>query len=705
MKSINPIFAPKTIAVVGASKTKGKVGHDIFENILYGGFTGTLYPVNPKASSVCSVKAFPSIADIPDEIDLAILIVPPAVALKTCREAIEHNVKGLIIVSAGFRETGAEGAKIEDEIIKLCSEAEVRVVGPNCLGVINTDPAVLLNASFARRMPLGGKISFISQSGALCTAVLDFAAGRNIGFSKFVSTGNKSDVDEICLLKYMHEDPETEVILMYIEELKNAQEFIKVARGITSGSKPTPILAIKSGRTEAGAKAASSHTGSIAGTEAVYDAIFCQSGIVRVNTIEDLFNFSIAFANLRLPRSNRVAIVTNAGGPGIVATDVTTVSGLQLAQFMPETTAALKSYLPFTANITNPVDIIGDATRQRYKDALMVVINDENVDGVIVILTPQSMTDIIGTAETVRDINRQTDKPIIATFMGIVDVSDGVKILENEGIPVYKFPEEAARAFGALYKYKRWIHRPHLREIDLHVDTEKARSIIKTAIDNNQNYLGEIGGNDVLESYGFTMLTTTLATTADEAVEIAGKIDGKVVMKIVSPDVIHKSDSGGVVLDLETEDEVRTAFETIISRVKSSLPEADIKGILVQEVAKPGVEVILGATNHEGSGPLLMFGLGGIFVEIFKDVSFRLAPVTHNGVCLMVKSIKAYPLLTGARGRKPCDIEAVELCLMKLSRLMVENPEISEIDINPLIVHEKGKGVSVADCRIILKDK
>lgn len=697
------VFSPQTIAVVGASRTKGKVGHDIFENILFGGYEGTLYPVNPHASSVCGVKAYPSISAIPDQIDLAILIVPPDAALKVSYEASKCNVKAMVIVSAGFREVGGEGVKIENEIAKVCKESNIRIVGPNCLGVINTDPSVKLNASFARRMPRGGKIAFISQSGALCTAVLDFAAGRNIGFSKFISTGNKCDIDEICLLEYLHEDAETEVILMYIEELRRSQDFIRVAKGITGGSRPTPILAIKSGRTEAGAKAASSHTGSIAGTEAVYDAIFQQSGIVRANTIEDLFNFSIAFANRKLPRSNRVAIVTNAGGPGIIATDVTTLSGLKLAEFSAETTDTLLSYLPSTANVRNPVDIIGDASRMRYKDALLAVINDENVDGIIVILTPQSMTDIIGTAETVKEINRQTDKPVIATFMGIVDVSEGVKLLEKEGIPVYKFPEEAARTFGALYQHNRWIHRPHLREIDIKAETAKAREIILAAQKNNERYLGEIGGNDILECYGFPLLSTAMATTAEQAVEIADKIGGKVALKIVSPDIIHKSDIGGVALHLETNEAVRKAFNDIIHNVKLSQPNANIRGVLVQEIAKPGLEVILGATNYDNSGPLIMFGLGGIFVEIFKDVSFRLAPVTHNGVRAMIRSIKGYPMLKGIRGQKPCDIEAVELCLLKLSRLMVENPEISEIDINPLIVHEDGKGASAADCRIILK--
>lgn len=697
------IFSPQTIAVIGASNTEGKVGHDIFLNILHAGFTGVIYPVNPNAKSICGVKAYPSLSAIDDSIVLAIIIVPPRIALEIAHEAVRCGVRGMVIVSAGFREVGGDGERIESEIVKVCTEAGIRLVGPNCLGVINTDPNVRLNASFARRMPRQGKIAFISQSGALCTAVLDFAAGRNIGFSKFISTGNKADVDETLLLNYLHEDPETEVILMYIEELKYSERFISTAREITGGSQPTPILAIKSGRTAAGAKAASSHTGSIAGTEAVYDAIFQQSGIVRVSTIEDLFNFSIAFAARKLPKNNRVAIITNAGGPGIIATDVTTSSGLELANFSHQTIEALQKYLPPTANIANPVDIIGDAPKKRYKDALTAVINDDNVDGIIVILTPQSMTDIIGTAEAVSEIYHGTEKPIIATFMGIVDVSEGIRILENKGVPVYNFPEQAARTFAALYQHNYWIHRPHLPEIPIKADTNRAGEIIQTAIKNRERYLGEIGGNDVLQCYEFPLLPTKLATTVDEAVHIAREMGGKVALKIVSPDVIHKSDSGGVVLHLEGDDPVKKAFNDIISNVKSFHPGANICGVLVQKMANPGQEVILGATRYHKLGHLLMFGLGGIFVEIFKDVSFRLAPINHNGARAMLRSIKGLPMLEGARGQKPCDLDVVELCLLRLSRLVVENPEISEIDINPLIVHEKGKGASVADCRIILE--
>ncbi|TFG42092.1 MAG: hypothetical protein E4H48_05140 [Syntrophobacterales bacterium] len=461
MNPLDAIFAPKSVAVIGASTTPGKVGHDIFVNILKGGYTGTLYPVNPSARSIASVRAYKSLTEIPDEIDLGIVILPPKAALQSVQEAVAKGVKGIVIVSAGFREIGPEGRAIEDRLVATCREAGVRLIGPNCLGVINPLPAVRLNASFSTRMPKAGNVSFISQSGALCTAVLDFAADRNFGFSKFISIGNKADVDELDLLRYLHRDQDTEVILIYVEELRRGAEFIEAVKEITCGDyRPKPVLVIKSGRTSAGAQAAASHTGSLAGTEGVYDAIFVQSGIIRVASIDELFDFATAFAykneselgkmRRKVPAGNRVAIVTNAGGPGIVATDMTMFSGLELARFKEETIETMASHLPSTANLHNPVDIIGDATIDRYENALSAVIRDEGVDGALVILTPQSMTDVLGTAEAIARIARRSFKPIMCCFMGVIDVSLGVKYLQERGIPVLKFPAPVTVEISAL---------------------------------------------------------------------------------------------------------------------------------------------------------------------------------------------------------------------------------------------------------------
>ncbi len=714
IEPLDAILAPKSVAVIGASTQPGKVGHDIFVNILKGGFTGTLYPVNPTARAISSVRAYPAIKDVPDQLDLAIVILPPRPALQAIQDAVARGVKGLVIVSAGFREVGPEGREIEDRIVAICREANVRVIGPNCLGVINPLPAVRLNASFSARMPKAGNISFISQSGALCTAVLDFAADRNFGFSKFISIGNKADVDELDLLRYLHQDPDTEVILLYVEELRRGPEFIQAVKEITCGDyRPKPVLVIKSGRTSAGAQAAASHTGSLSGTEGVYNAIFQQAGIIRVESIDELFDFATAFAykneselgklRRKVPSGNRVAIVTNAGGPGIVATDMTMFSGLELAQFKDETIETLASHLPSTANLKNPVDVIGDATMERYENALGAVIRDEGVDGALVILTPQSMTDVLGTAEAIARIARKSFKPILCCFMGVIDVSAGVKYLQDHGIPVYKFPENAAKAFGALYRYSNWLNRQHLAQYQLTFDRERAARIIKDCIARGKTRLGELDGIGILESYGFKVLPTKLAKTADDAAAIAAEMGLPVVMKIVSEQILHKSDAGGVMVGLESVEEVRQAFDTIVTRGRAYRTDAAIEGVLVQKMAPSGTEVILGLNRYPVFGPLLMFGIGGIFVEVFQDVTFRLAPIGRNEARRMVRQIKGYKLLQGFRGRPKGDIETIEKCLVGLSNMAINHPEIVELDINPLLVHAEGQGATAADCRMILR--
>ncbi|KJS33360.1 MAG: acyl-CoA synthetase [Desulfatitalea sp. BRH_c12] len=712
MRDLDAIFAPQSVAVVGASTMPGKVGHDIFVNILKGGYQGVLYPVNPGADSIASVRAYPTITDIPYPLDLAMIIVPPKAAVQSVKNAIAKGVKGIVIVSAGFKEIGGEGVAIERSIVEMCRESKVRLVGPNCLGVINPLNNVRLNASFSTRMPKAGNVSFISQSGALCTAVLDFAAHRDFGFSKFISIGNKADVDEVDLLRYFYSDPDTEVIMIYVEELQRGQEFVQLAKEITGGNRPKPILVIKSGRTSAGAQAAASHTGSLAGSEAVYDAIFAQSGIIRVQTIDELFDFAIAFAyknenalgkmRRKVPTGNRVAIVTNAGGPGIVATDMTVVSGLELAKFGEDTVEALISHLPATANVHNPVDIIGDAAQDRYEKALNTVIKDEEVDGALVILTPQSMTNAIGTAEAIVRIAKRSHKPILCCFMGIIDVSAGVKYLQENGVPVYPFPEQAAKAFGAIYRYSKWLNRQELAPFSLKHDKAAAREIVETNLAAGKTYLGEVEGLDLLKAYGFKTLPTILTKTAEEAVREAEKMGYPVVMKIVSPQIIHKSDAGGVKINLGNAESVTRAFEEIMANALAYKADAAIDGVLVQKMAPKGLEVILGANRYPKFGHLVMFGSGGVMVEVFKDVTFRLAPFKRNSARLMVRGIKGHALLNGFRGTPKADIPVLEKLLVSLSDLVTDNPEIKELDINPLLVHPEGQGATVADCRFIL---
>ncbi len=625
------------------------------------------------------------------------------VALTAVKDCIEKGVKGIVIVSAGFREVGGKGLEIENKITELCQNAGIRLIGPNCLGVINPHSSVRLNASFSTHMPDAGNISFISQSGALCTAVLDFAADRGFGFSKFVSIGNKADVNELDLLRYYHKDPNTDVIMIYMEELRVCgQQFIDEVKEITSGEKPTPILVIKSGKTSAGAAAAASHTGALAGTEAVYDAVFDESGIIRVDTVNELFDYAQAFVADKILLSNHIAIVTNAGGPGIVATDMTESAGLKLSRFKAETVETLDSHLPATANIHNPVDVIGDAPKERYEDALNAVIKDENVDGAMVILTPQSMTNAIGTAEAIVKISKKTSKPIVCSFMGLFDVSRGVKLLQEHHIPTYKFPENAAKALGVLYKYSKWLNRQHLAQYQFNHEKAKAADIIQSCFNKGQMYLGELDGLEVLKCYGFDILPTTLANDEKEAVKIADDTGYPVVMKIVSPQIIHKSDAGGVKVGLETSEQVAQAFGRIVADAKEFDPRAKIEGVIVQKMAPAGREIIMGVNRYPAFGPLIMFGFGGIFVEIFRDVVFRIAPIGRNNAHKMVRSVKVFPMLNGFRGKPKADIETLQKLLVSLSDLVMDNPEIKELDINPLLVHKEGKGATVADVRIIL---
>ena len=712
MNNLDAIFSPESVAIVGASNTPGKVGHDIFANILRGGYTGTIYPVNPKARSILSVKAYPTISDIPDPVDLAIIILPPEASLAAVEESVRKGIKGIVIVSAGFREVGGEGLEIENRIVSICKNAGIRLVGPNCLGVINPVASVSLNASFSARMPAPGNISFISQSGALCTAVLDFAADRNIGFSKFISIGNKADVDELDLLQYLHEDMDTAVIMLYLEELKRGTEFISIVKEITSGFRSTPVLVIKSGRTREGARAAASHTGALAGTEAVYEAIFRQAGILRVDSIDELFDYANAFSYKqesalgkqirKMPAGNRVAIVTNAGGPGILATDMTVSSDLELAKFQKETIEELANHLPSAANLQNPVDIIGDASQERYENALRTVIKDEGVDGALVILTPQSMTNALATAEAIVRVARGSRKPILCCFMGIIDVSAGVKYLQEHGYPVYRFPENAAKAFGALYRYARWLHREHLAQFDLTHDREGAARVIAQYLAAGKTRLGEIDSIELLKCYGFPVLSAQLAKNGEEAAEVAENITFPVVMKIVSPQILHKTDAGGVVIGIKNKEEARTAFNDIVQGAKKFNPDAVIDGVMVEKMADRGGEVILGM-SRSSFGPLLMFGLGGIFVEVFQDVVFRLGAIGRNEARRMIREIKGYKLLDGFRGRPKSDIEALERAVVSLSDMAANHPEIKEMDINPLLVHPAGQGITVADCRIILE--
>ena len=698
------IFSPKSLAVVGATGVAGTVPYDIFANIVRDKFRGLVFPVSPGRQCLDGFKPFKYVKDIPDPVDLAVVVFPSSVCHMALEQCGEIGVKAAIIISAGFREVGGQGIEREQQMKEIADKYGISFIGPNCLGVINTDPGVHLNASFARKMPREGSIAFLSQSGALCTAVLDYAQAKRIGFSKFVSFGNKADISEVDLLYYLKDDPKTKVILMYLEEVRNGVALMEAARDII-GQTHKPILVLKSGRTSHGAAAAASHTGSLAGSDEICGEAMRQAGIIRCRSIEDMFNTAIALAYQPLPRGDRVAIITNAGGPGVLATDAAIDEGLHLAEFSDKTTEAFKKSLPNTANIKNPVDVIGDARADRYDAALSAVMADDGVDGSLVILTPQSMTDIdeIATAISARSRSAPA-KPLYASFMGEADVASGIDILQRHQIPHYALPENMCLAFAAAHRFKVGIEAEHSSPVTFtDVARDAAEALLAAAAEAARQHMPEHLAAQVLAAYGLPVLPGGVAGSADEAAAIATQIGYPVVMKVVSDDIIHKVDVGGVVLGIDSEDSARGAYESIMANAAAHTPGASVEGVLVQKMVVPaGEEVILGLKQDPSFGTVVMFGLGGTFVEIFRDVSFRVAPVEATEVSAMIRQIKAYPMLAGARGRTPRDIAAIETCIQRLSQLAVECPQIKELDINPLIVLDEGKGCFAADARIML---
>ncbi|MBI4722308.1 MAG: acetate--CoA ligase family protein [Candidatus Stahlbacteria bacterium] len=705
--NLQPIFSPKSIAVIGASAREDSVGRALFTNVLFSGYTGIVYPVNPNARGILGVRAYHSVWDIPEEVELAVIIVPSTAVPIVMEECGEKGVKAAIIISAGFKEIGNQGIEIEEAIKSIAQKHSIRLVGPNCLGVINTDPNICFNATFAGSMPKPGNISFISQSGALGVAALEYVRGENIGISKFVSMGNKADINENDLLEVLKNDPLTDVILLYLEDLTAPKHFIELTREI-AGVKKKPILAIKSGRTIEGARAASSHTGALASSDEAYDSFFKQCGVLRVETLEELFEYAIAFAKQPLPYSNKIAIVTNAGGPGIMATDTGIRYGLQLSQFESATTNRLqdsmKSHLlPQTANITNPIDVIGDANADRYATALQAVLEDKNVAGAIVICTPRSAAALQPITQVIAEIVPRYKKPVMACCMGVTDISSALKILDEKNIPHYRFPEAAARALANMAEYAHWLTRPQTEiKVFTDVDKDKVANILAAAKIEDKHFLTEPDCYEILNAYGFPILGFRLAKTETDAIQAANQIGYPIVMKIVSPDILHKLDVKGVQLNIDNDKEAKNAYNNILQNVNKIKPKANILGILVQKMAQKGKETIIGMNRDPHFGPLIMFGLGGSYVEILKDVSFRIAPIRELSAQYMIEEIRGYKILQGYRGEKPSDIKAIVECLERLSQLVSDFQEIKELDINPLSVLETGKGAQVLDARILI---
>ncbi len=695
---LEALFSPRSVAVIGASRSEGKLGRSVLKNLVQYGYRGPVYPVNLKADEILGLRCYARVSDIPHDVDLAVIVVPSRFVPEVMADCAAKGVKAAIIISAGFREVGPEGAKLEREVVEIARKSGMRLLGPNSLGLIDT--ASSLNATFAASMPERGEIAFMSQSGALCTSILDWAGPAGVGFSKFVSLGNKADLDEVDMLEAWRDDERSRVILAYLEGIAEGRRFMDVARGLT---KEKPLIVVKSGTTSAGSRAVSSHTGSLAGSEAAYNAAFKQCGVIRARSVEELFDYSVAFAYQPLPQGERVAIITNAGGPGIMAADACEKEGLALAALTAETIERLRSHLPTAASLYNPIDVLGDALADRYRLALEAALQDANVDAILVLLTPQAMTQIEETASSLVEASRRSAKPILACFMGGERVAPGVEILNRGHVPNYQYPERAVRALAAMCEHRQWREQEIELPVAFTVNRAQAEAAIEKARAAGRLRLGEMEACQVLSAYGLPLPKAALARSAEEAVASAEEIGYPVVMKVVSPEILHKSDIGGVRVGIQSASEVRDAFDLITYRATKYMPGADIWGILVQEMARQTREVIIGVTKDPQFGHLIMFGLGGIYVEALKDVTFRVAPLTPSEARAMITEIRSYPLLSGVRGERPADIDSIVDCLLRVSQLVTDLPEIVELDINPLMVGEVGQGALVVDCRMVIE--
>jgi acetyltransferase len=701
--TLEAFFHPDAVAVIGASCNPAKLGHAVLKNIVEAGYGqhGTIYPINPNAKEILGYRAYPSVLDVPGPVDLAVIVIPYAYVPDALQACGDKGIPAAVIISAGFREAGMAGVDRERELIAIARQYKIRLIGPNCLGVVDTFTP--LNATFAAGAPPRGPMAFTSQSGALGTAVLDWAQAGRLGLSKFVSLGNKADVDEVDLLRAWCDDEHTRVILIYAEELSNGQEFMVAARDV---SRVKPIIAIKSGVTQSGARAVSSHTGSLAGSEEAYQAAFYQAGVLRADSLESLFDIALAFGYQPALRGERIAIVTNAGGPGILATDALERAGLTIARFERATIRALKARLPDTASTANPVDVLGDATPDRYGFALETVAADPNVDTLLAVLVPQAVLDTEAVAKTIVSLADGLNKPLLACFMGEARMAAAIAHLAAHGIPNYAFPARAASVFRAMVDYQSIRARPLPSFVTFEVDDTTTRTILDRIQAAGRVTAGDAEARTILEAYGLPIPRSELAETAEDAAAIARQIGYPVVLKIASPDILHKTDVGGVKVGLRDGQEVRDAFELITYRAQRYLPEARLWGCLVQQMAPPGgLEVLIGMKRDPQFGPLVTFGLGGIYVEALGDVTFRVAPFSAQEAEAMLGEIRAKALLDGVRGEPPVDKGALVDALLRVGQLAQGFPAIVELDINPLVVYPRSEGVLAIDMRLVLREK
>ncbi|MFB5630407.1 MAG: 4-hydroxybutyrate--CoA ligase [Nitrosopumilaceae archaeon] len=690
-------LSPKSIAIIGASDKTGSVGRTITSNIM-NGFKGIVFPISPSRSEVFNNKAYKSVLDVPKPIDLAVIVTKNTIVPVVLEECGKKKIKGAIIITAGFKEVDEEGAKLEQRLKDIAKKYKIQVIGPNCLGVMNLDPNTMMNSTFLKITPKSGQIALVSQSGAICAALCEDASAQGIGFSAVVSMGNKAAMSEIDVLNMLANHKQTKVIVMYLEDMGNGQEFLKVCKNITRKLKK-PVLVLKSGRSPEGAKAAMSHTGALMGSDEIYDALLKQSGAIRVDTMEELFDYAVAFAKQPLPTKGGLVIVSNAGGPAIISTDACSKNGIKMAK-IENIRSKIDSVIPPWGSSRNPVDIVGDADFNRFHDVLDKVLAHPNVGSVITMCTPSGTLDYDKLAEVIVAMSKKYKKTMLASLMGLDEGITNRDILAKGGIPFYTYAEGAIRTLTAMLRFANWISSPSGKISNFKVNKIAVKKILDKVKKEGRPNLLEEEGQEVLRAYGFPLPKSMLAKTENDAIRIAKKIGYPVVMKIASPQIIHKSDAGGVKINLTNDKDVKSAFKEIISNAKKYNKKAEINGVLIVEMVKGGKELIIGSKLESGMGPVIMLGMGGIYVEVLKDVTFKLAPVTDREADDMIASIKMKKILEGVRGEKPSDKTKLSECIQKLSQLVTDFSEIKELDMNPVLVMEKGKGCKILDVRI-----
>ena len=691
-------LSPKTIAVIGASDKKGSVGATITSNIL-NGFKGKVYPISPTRDTVFGKKAYKSVLDMPSRADLAVIVIRNIHVAAVLQECGQKGIRAAVIITAGFKEVDEQGAVMEREIRETAAQYGIDVIGPNCLGVMNLDSKTMMNSTFLKVTPKSGKIALVSQSGAICAALVEDASAQGIGFSAVVSLGNKAVMTEVDVLKILARHKQTKVIVMYLEDMGNGQEFLQVCRDITKRLKK-PVLVLKSGRSPEGAKAAMSHTGALMGSDEIYDALLQQSGAIRVDTMEELFDYATAFSKQPLPTKGDLVIVSNAGGPAIISTDACSKSKIKMAD-ITSIRAKIDAVIPPWGSSRNPVDIVGDANYERFQNVLERVLRHRNVGSVIAMCTPSGTLDYDGLARVVVSMSKKYKKTMLASLMGLDEGTANRDILAAGDVPYYTYAEGAIRALHAMIRFAKWADAPADEPKTFRVSRTKVQKIINDARRDNRTALLEDEGREVLKAYGLPLPESVLATSAATAADAASKIGYPVVMKISSPQIIHKSDAGGVMVGLGNDADVRSAFDTIMSNARKYDANAEIRGVLVAEMVSGGKEMIIGSKLEPGFGPVIMLGLGGIYVEVLGDVTFRLAPVGAAEACAMPSSLRTSKILQGVRGEKPSDVAKLSECIQRLSQLVFDfESEISELDMNPVLVLAKGRGCRVLDVRI-----